>query len=142
MNALEVLSDGGTILLHDLNPRVENRQLPLSDPACNSGTWNGDVWKVVMVLRQVIDLDLVVIDVDHGVGVLRVTPNTHILASGSPLLTALQQAPDPLHAFSYQDLETHRPEILPLVSMLGFRVWLARQQMQDESKLLFSEHMK
>lgn len=128
INALAVLSDGGTIVIHDLNPRTEVRQLPYDHPDADRGIWNGDVWKVTMVLRQMLDLDLVIVDVDHGVGVLRVTPNTRLLPPSSPLLQTMNTAEDPLQAFSYEDLDEHREEMLPLVSMLGLRLWLAAQE--------------
>mmetsp|Transcript_24711 Transcript_24711/g.41781 ORF Transcript_24711/g.41781 Transcript_24711/m.41781 type:complete len:316 (-) Transcript_24711:62-1009(-) len=127
MNALSYLNAGGMIVLHDLNPSLEKKQS--IDMEAREGDWNGDCWKVVMVLRQFEDLDLVVIDVDHGVGVLSVSSNTNPLDPNSLLYHQLLRADDPVEAFTFQDLDSNRNEMLRLVSMVGFRKWLASKRL-------------
>jgi hypothetical protein len=98
MNSLAVLEEGGTIgepcifnydsqiliygvccciVLHDLNPRREYIQTRED----NNNTWNGDCWRAAVALRVINELEIVVVDIDHGVGVIRKRPNTHRLPS-------------------------------------------------------------
>ncbi len=73
-NSLKVLSDNGAILLHDC--------LPLNYPAqtipsiAGHRDWNGDVWKAIAEVKQDPDVDLRVVTVDHGVGLLLPRPNS------------------------------------------------------------------
>lgn len=119
-NGLEVLGPNGSIVLHDCNPRFEYRQYRSSE------IYNGDVWKVVAALRTRPDLEVVTIDVDHGVGVVRRRPNRHLLPLGL-LQKAQASAADPLSAFTYVDLEQHREELLRLMTVADFRAWLAEE---------------
>lgn len=112
MNALHVLLPGGTIVMHDCNPRFETRKI--AD--------NGDVWKVLVYLRTRQDVEVVTIDLDHGVAVVRKRPNLHPLAAELER-RALQPA-NPIEAFTYVDLDLHRNEMLRLVSLTEFRSWL------------------
>jgi hypothetical protein len=82
-----------------------------------------NVWKVVSHLRGMPDIEVVTIDVDHGVGVVRRRANQH------PLPPALQQqaaryAHNPLEAFTYAELRANRKDLLRLVSVSEFRAWL------------------
>lgn len=119
-NALAILNEGGTIVLHDCNPRVELRQIPHDNP---NHTYNGDVWKVALSLRLRSDLEIVIIDVDHGMGVVRRRPNLHPLPA--EFAERLRAAENVLEAFTYQDLDAHREEFLRLVSVAEYRDWLA-----------------
>jgi SAM-dependent methyltransferase len=66
-NSLEVLSDGGYIICHDMNPEKEEHQ---TIPFCG-GTWNGDCWKAFVQLRQERpDLEMCVVNTDYGCGVI------------------------------------------------------------------------
>jgi hypothetical protein len=119
-HALAVLNPGGTIVLHDCNPALEWRQFH------NGGSYNGDVWKVISHLRSMPDIEVVTIDIDHGVGVVRRRANLH------PLPPALQQqagryAHNPLEAFTYAELRANRKELLRLVSVAEFRAWLVEE---------------
>lgn len=72
-NALAVLSDDGMIVLHDCLPTTEEMQRPY-----NHGfgvPWTGDVWKAVTHVRaSMTDVDVWVLDVDYGCGVIRRRP--------------------------------------------------------------------
>jgi len=68
INALEILNDGGTIMLHDCNPTSEitQRRVRASD------AWHGDVWKAFVRLRiERDDLEMYTIDADEGCGIIQ-----------------------------------------------------------------------
>jgi hypothetical protein len=122
-NALRILIVGGTIVLHDCNPAFENRQFR------GHGSYNGDVWKVLSYLRGKPDLEVVTIDIDHGVAVLRRRANLH------PLPMELRQqvaryAHDPLEAFTFAEMLANKMAILRLVSVAEFRAWLSEDSMR------------
>jgi len=48
-NSLKILEQGGTIVVHDCNPRSEESQ---KVPYMHMGSWNGDVWKAWMYFRS------------------------------------------------------------------------------------------
>jgi len=68
LNALKVLNNKGTIVVHDCNPKTEKMQLvPQQQPF-----WTGDVWKTWVKLRATRpDLKMYVIDVDFGCGIIQ-----------------------------------------------------------------------
>jgi hypothetical protein len=41
--ALVVLTEGGTVVLHDMNPRVENRQFERTHANVSTLAWNGGI---------------------------------------------------------------------------------------------------
>jgi hypothetical protein len=101
-NALAVLNRGGAIVLHDCNPVSEEAQRVPAEK--RHGTWNGDVWKAVVLLRGRPEIDLAVGDFDYGCGVLLPRPNTRLLDAGHTLQT-----------LTYADLEHNRREWLRLL---------------------------
>jgi hypothetical protein len=121
INALRWLKVGGTIALHDCSPHgdLEKRTSATYDPSISS-EWNGNTWKAVVALRLLGYIDLVVVDVDHGVGVLRRRPNRNPLTAEWIQLLG----PDPISALTTDHLRNHRRELLPLVSMNGLQRWL------------------
>jgi hypothetical protein len=67
-NSLAVLSDGGTIVVHDCLPEAEYQQVRED----NNREWTGDVWKAVAILKGTReDLDIKVVDHDWGCGIIR-----------------------------------------------------------------------
>ena len=67
-NALNHLSDNGTIVCHDCLPTTEKMQ----ERNDHGGEWTGDVWKAIAELRvERIDLDIKVVDTDYGCGIIR-----------------------------------------------------------------------
>jgi hypothetical protein len=67
-NSLTVLSDGGTIVVHDCLPEAEYQQVRED----NNREWTGDVWKAVAILKGTReDLDIKVVDHDWGCGIIR-----------------------------------------------------------------------
>jgi hypothetical protein len=69
-NALARLDEGGTIVLHDCNPPDAFSARPeFTRPDLN---WNGTVWQAWVHFRATRpDLDMEVVDVDWGVGIIR-----------------------------------------------------------------------
>jgi hypothetical protein len=101
-NALAVLEPHGAIVLHDCNPLTEEAQI-IPQPR-RGVTWNGDVWKAIVLLRTRPDVDLAVGDFDHGCGVLLPRPNSRPLTLDRTLET-----------LSYAELDAHREEWLNLL---------------------------
>ena len=65
-NALNCLNPGGAIVLHDMLPMSwRTQRVPRI-----SGVWNGDVWKAAFEFSMAKGIDLKIVTVDHGVGVL------------------------------------------------------------------------
>ena len=113
LNSLAVLTPGGYIICHDINPIKEQHQLiPFS-----SGTWNGDCWKAFVELRsERDDLDMYTVDTDHGCGVI-VRGKSKKLKIESDL--------------TYQNLEKNRAEWLNLISIDNFKKKIAKPALTD-----------
>lgn len=67
-NSLKVLNPGGMIVCHDMNPSTfEEQVVPM-----HHGMWTGDCWKAWVRLKmERSDLDMKVIDADHGCGIIQ-----------------------------------------------------------------------
>lgn len=72
-NALKVLSKNGVVVLHDVLPKTaaEGAAAKLSHGA----SWCGEVWKVYAHYRGLKSYRSLVVDTDHGVGLLRKAKN-------------------------------------------------------------------
>jgi len=97
-NSLDVLLDGGTIVVHDVNP---------SDAACGSpkyhgGGWSGEVWKTWLLFRADYDLEMFVIDTDAGIGIMRIGKQLPLLIKSEDL--------------NFENFDKNRKEWLNLVS--------------------------
>jgi len=112
INGLAHLQRGGVILMHDCNPPTEAAAYPADsiDHAKTElqeyeGLWNGDVWKAIVHMRSLHpDLEVFVLDCDHGIGVVR---------RGKPHDT-LSYSADQIKRLSYKDLELNRTRFLNL----------------------------
>ena len=69
-NALEHLSPGGVIVMHDCSPRNEREQ-QVPQPQRRMKAWTGDVWKAFVHYRRRPDLAMYVVNTNNGVGVIR-----------------------------------------------------------------------
>src|SRR5688572_7196691 len=87
-NSLKFLEDGGVIVMHDCNPLSEAAAYPAQsiDHARSlnlpgwTNVWNGDVWKTVVHLRALHpELEVFVLDCDHGLGIVRKAPAKYAL---------------------------------------------------------------
>jgi hypothetical protein len=124
MNALHILNEGGTIVMHDCNPHgfLHLRAVyPL--PPENFPYWNGDTWKAVVALRLLDYVEIIVVDVDHGVGVVRKRPNNRPLSA--QWIEFLGN--DPISKLSNDILATSRTELLRLATVDGLEVWLDQE---------------
>ena len=107
LNSLSFLADGGVILMHDCNPVSEAAAFPARsfEDAVGlhlpdyKGIWNGDVWKAVVHLRALrSDLEVCVLNCDHGVGIVR-----RGTTANGPRYSA-----DEIEKLSYRDLAANR----------------------------------
>ena len=115
LNSLEFLSKDGVIIMHDCNPLNEIQGLPANSykDVCDLNipnwdqTWNGDVWKTIVRLRsERRDLNIKVLDTDHGLGIIRFGKPDSILNFNI----------DEIESFTYQDLERNRVKLLNLTT--------------------------
>ncbi len=72
-NVLKYLADNGTIVVHDCNPLTKDAARSFKEFDADNKTntlWNGDVWKAILHLRSRTDLNVFVLDCDHGLGII------------------------------------------------------------------------
>ena len=74
-NSLKILNNDGFILVHDCLPRTLAHQ---AVPRYR-GSWNGDVWKSIVELRNDINLDIITCEIDFGVAIIRKRKNQNLL---------------------------------------------------------------
>ena len=103
-NSLECLKGSGYILCHDLNPKSKEAQ---EIPRNNQSIWNGDCWKAWVKIRSINqNLNMYVIDTDHGCGVIQKGHQELLDLKGLPL--------------TYENLKKNRKEWLNLISVKEF----------------------
>ena len=69
VNSLNSLNPGGWISLHDMLPRTwKEHHVPNLSP----GPWTGDVWKVAFELIETKGVEFKIIEIDNGVGVVKI----------------------------------------------------------------------
>jgi len=67
LNALNVLNEGGYIVVHDCNPMTEKA----ADRKQAKGIWSGDVWKSIYDIKiNYPEIDYFVLNKDYGLGIL------------------------------------------------------------------------
>lgn len=72
LNALKSLRPDGAMVLHDSNPQDEYAAAPQLPSGLEGTSWSGEVYKTVINLRvSRRDLDIRVLDCDHGLAVCR-----------------------------------------------------------------------
>ena len=74
-SSLKILNNDGFILVHDCLPRTLAHQ---AVPRYR-GSWNGDVWKSIVELRNDINLDIITCEIDFGVAIIRKRKNQNVL---------------------------------------------------------------
>ncbi len=71
INSMQQLSENGIIFFHDFLPRsFFEEKVPRKQ-----STWSGDVWKVAVELANSINVEFKIINIDHGIGVLKLKKN-------------------------------------------------------------------
>lgn len=74
-NSLKILNQNGFILIHDCLPRsIAHQAIPRY-----RGSWNGDVWKSIVEMRTLENIETYTCQIDFGVGVIKNTKNSDIL---------------------------------------------------------------
>lgn len=122
-HAIDRLLPGGTIVLHDCNPQGL-LNLAVSMPRHPDALfWNGDVWKAAVAIRLLSDVEIVVVDIDHGVGVIRRRANKHPLSDEWKQLLSVA----PIAVLTTAHLVNHRNELLRMMSMKQFELWLEEE---------------
>ena len=120
LNSLQILSEGGFIVCHDMNPTTYERQLLKEDPKRQEylllektkgtqgyGLWNGDCWKAfVKIRKERQDLNMRTVDTDFGCAIISLGRQT--------LLDVKEED------INYQNLNKHRKEWLNLISINEF----------------------
>jgi hypothetical protein len=122
LNSLAFLDEGGVVLMHDCNPLTATAAYPANsiDHAKASlpdykGVWNGDVWKAVVHLRALhSDLEVFVLDCDHGIGV----------AKKGSARNSLNLSWEEIQKLTYKDLEANRNTLLNLKAPEFFEQFL------------------
>ena len=113
-NSLNHLSENGFIVFHDANPPsiYYAREDYYDRSTIATGLWNGTVWKAIQKIRTDYDLDLVTVDSDWGVAVIKNKTNFSVLSKNvNPF-------------YEYNTFDKHRKQILNLISVDEFRQWL------------------
>lgn len=114
-NALKHLNENGYIVLHDCNPptiyHARELQSDRNQPA--GASWNGTVWKAFQKLRTTHSnlLDMVTVDTDWGVGVLRKGKSVAISEDFNSM-------------YDYVYFDKNRKDVLLLVNEEEFLNWL------------------
>jgi len=74
-NSINILNKNGFILIHDCLPRsIAHQAIPRY-----RGSWNGDVWKSIVEMRTLDNIDTYTCQIDFGIGVIRNIKNSDIL---------------------------------------------------------------
>jgi len=103
LNSVFFLNINGTIIVHDCNPINYFTQL-IPRPRMPR-SWNGDVWRGFLKLKsEKEDLEMFVIDIDHGCGIVR--------RGKQNLITKWDM--------EYQEFEKNKKELLNLISVDDF----------------------
>ena len=75
LNSINCLKDDGIVLVHDCMPDSLSKQ---AVPRYRM-SWNGDVWKAIVDLRQHENLEIYTCKIDQGIGVIKKKRNSSIL---------------------------------------------------------------
>lgn len=81
-NSLKVLSNGGTVVMHDCLPRNEIEQRVPRE----QNVWTGDVWKAFVRFRENNPyVEMRVVNIDFGIGILTCSEKEHPFKAGKEL---------------------------------------------------------
>lgn len=109
-NALEVINEGGCILLHDCNPDTEFKQREQYEVNGKKPAWNGTVWKAFVRFRNRPDLEQFCVSTDQGVGFIQ---------KGQQEALDIKE-----NDLTYAMLDKNRTIWLNLVSPKTFKSWI------------------
>jgi hypothetical protein len=105
-NTLQYLSQDGVIVMHDCNPLTHEANVSFAEWQARNfeGTWNGDVWKTIMLLRTRPDINVFTLNCDHGLGII----------TRSKPEAVLSYTPEQVQSFTYDDFDRNRAAWLNL----------------------------
>ncbi len=107
--------------MHDCNPRQRDFTFAPLTPVYRP--WTGDVYKAAVAMRLRPDIEMVVVDIDYGVGIIRRRENQHPL----PVEVARHLGGNPLVTLDYEYFDEHRRTLLRLMSIQDAKNWLAEE---------------
>jgi hypothetical protein len=113
-NALNHCSESGFIVFHDASPPTiyHAREDYYDHDTPADGFWNGTVWKTIQKIRTDFDLDLITVDSDWGVTVIKNKPSYSLISKNiNPF-------------YDYNIFSKYRKQILNLISVDEFKHWL------------------
>jgi glycosyltransferase involved in cell wall biosynthesis len=106
INGLNVLSENGSIVLHDCNPpQIYHAREDYQDHSTPAGPyWNGTTWKAIVKVRsEVNNIYTSVVDTDWGVGIIQKSETPNMIVNDNPY-------------FSYNKFSENRKHYLNLIS--------------------------
>jgi hypothetical protein len=110
INGLNVLSENGSIVLHDCNPpQIYHAREDYQDHSTPAGPyWNGTTWKAIVKVRsEVNNIYTSVVDTDWGVGVIQKSKTPNMIVNDNPY-------------YSYNKFLENRKEYLNLITPQEF----------------------
>ena len=113
-NSLNHCSENGFIAFHDASPPTiyHAREDYYDHSSLAGGAWNGTVWKSIQKIRTDFDLDLITVDSDWGVTVIKNKPNYSVISKNINTF------------YDYNTFNKYRKQILNLISVDEFKHWL------------------
>ena len=81
LNSIDCLNSNGIILVHDCMPDSLGKQ---AVPRYKM-QWNGDVWRAIVELRQLNDLEIYTCEIDQGIGIITKKTNSSKLIINKPI---------------------------------------------------------
>ena len=109
INSLDILNDGGAIILHDCSPvDIYHAREDFSDASTPAHLgWNGTVWKAIVKARTELDIYTSTVDIDYGIGIIQKSNTPNKLINDNPY-------------YSYLKFDTDRKKYLNLISKEEF----------------------
>jgi hypothetical protein len=124
-NSLRILTEAGTIVMHDTNAR--HKRTVANDPTSFGG--REDVWKTIPIIRLQDGLEIVTIDINHGVSVIRRRKNENRLPVELEKKILLPENGNALEAITFEDFDKYyRDTILRLVCLQEFKIWIDQEE--------------
>ncbi len=119
----------GVILIHDLHPNSQQESVfPMQNPNSKFDAnvmkyWQGDVWKLIPYMRTLVDVDLAVVDVDWGLGVL--------VQRRNPCPISVYESQE-LSSMPYDSFVKIYDQVVPFLSIHELHEWLPNDGDSDE----------
>lgn len=108
-NSLDILSEGGTIVCHDMNPTSEYMQL-VPRPNQRGKPWNGDCWKALIRAQRDFDIIVQTVNSDYGCSIIQ---------KSNESTSILQHITD--EDLTYEKLNNNRKQWLNLITPYQFQ---------------------